>query len=724
MILDPDQCYRALRTHDARFDGRFFVGVGTTGIYCRPVCTAKTPLERNCRFFPSAAAAEGEGFRPCLRCRPELAPGYAIGRRQPAPRPVRGRADRGRAAGGGEPRGPRRHAGRHRPPPAPRLPAGVRRLARGLRADAAPAARQAPAHRHRAARPRRGDGERLREPAPLQRPLPHPLPHDAGRAAQGGPGARRGGPARLRPRPTARPTTGPPCWPSSSGARIAGVEAVDGRRYRRTIRLERAGKAHAGWIEVAPSPRKSALRVTASASLAGAVPALLARVKPLLDLASRPDEIAAALGPLAEAHPGLRLPGAVDGFEVAVRAILGQQVTVAAATTIAGRFAGAFGERDRHAARGTRPSLPDGRAHRGDGAAGHRRPGHHRLARPRHRGARARSRSRRAAARALRAGRARRWRPSSASPASGPWTAQYIAMRALAWPDAFPHPDVAVLKAMGETNGRRALARAEAWRPWRSYAVLHLWKSLERAAARNPSGGNHDPLRPTQDPARHRSSPSPRAVSSPAFISTAAGTRRRSRPSGARTRTRPRLRECAEQLADYFAGKRQCFDLPVAPRGTPFQQRVWREIAKVPFGETITYAELAARAGSPGSARAAGAATGRNPLAIVVPCHRIVGTDGALTGYAGGLPRKEKLLAARRRPRGRRRLRPADLAAHGDARRPLGRLVPLHALLRPARRRRMGRGRQDPRRRAGARGLHPRSRGAASRWPATGAATW
>lgn len=105
------------------------------------------------------------------------------------------------------------------------------------------------------------------------------------------------------------------------------------------------------------------------------------------------------------------------------------------------------------------------------------------------------------------------------------------------------------------------------------------------------------------------------------------------------------LRECAEQLADYFAGKRQCFDLPVAPRGTPFQERVWREIAKVPFGETITYAELAARAGSPGSARAAGAATGRNPLAIVVPCHRIVGTGGALTGYAGGLPRKERLLA-------------------------------------------------------------------------------
>ena len=104
------------------------------------------------------------------------------------------------------------------------------------------------------------------------------------------------------------------------------------------------------------------------------------------------------------------------------------------------------------------------------------------------------------------------------------------------------------------------------------------------------------------------------------------------------------LAECARQLADFFAGKRQCFDLPIAPQGTPFQQRVWREIAAIPFGETITYAELARRAGAPGSARAAGAATGRNPLSIVVPCHRVVGSTGGLTGYAGGLERKTRLL--------------------------------------------------------------------------------
>jgi methylated-DNA-[protein]-cysteine S-methyltransferase len=105
------------------------------------------------------------------------------------------------------------------------------------------------------------------------------------------------------------------------------------------------------------------------------------------------------------------------------------------------------------------------------------------------------------------------------------------------------------------------------------------------------------------------------------------------------------LRDCIAQLAAYFAGTRRTFDLPLAARGTPFQQRVWRAIANVPFGESISYTELATRAGSPGSARAAGAATGRNPLAIVVPCHRIVGTGGALTGYAGGVHRKQRLLA-------------------------------------------------------------------------------
>ena len=102
--------------------------------------------------------------------------------------------------------------------------------------------------------------------------------------------------------------------------------------------------------------------------------------------------------------------------------------------------------------------------------------------------------------------------------------------------------------------------------------------------------------------------------------------------------------ECRRQLGEYLEGARKSFDLPLAPEGSEFQRRVWIEIARIPYGETVTYAELAARAGAPGSARAAGAATGRNPLSIVVPCHRVVGSDGSLTGYAGGVPRKKRLL--------------------------------------------------------------------------------
>lgn len=107
----------------------------------------------------------------------------------------------------------------------------------------------------------------------------------------------------------------------------------------------------------------------------------------------------------------------------------------------------------------------------------------------------------------------------------------------------------------------------------------------------------------------------------------------------------PLLLECARQVSEYFAGRRRTFDLPLAPNGTEFQRRVWAQIARIPYGETIAYAELARRSGAAGSARAAGAATGRNPIAIVVPCHRVVGSSGALTGYAGGVDRKARLLA-------------------------------------------------------------------------------
>jgi AraC family transcriptional regulator of adaptative response / DNA-3-methyladenine glycosylase II len=259
---------------------------------------------------------------------------------------------------------------------------------------------------------------------------------------------------------------------------IAGVEAAESACYRRTVCVPVDGKEHRGWIEVAMSPKKPALRVTVSASLAKALPPVLSRVKLLMDLACHPAEIAQALGALARRHPGLRVPGAFDSFEVAVRAILGQQVTVAAARTVASRFAAAFGEpiETPFAAlttvfptAGRIAELPYGRIAR-IGMPG------------------ARARTVLALARAV-ANEDLVLTPNAdiettldrlrALPGVGEWTAQYIAMRTLAWPDAFPHTDLGVMKALGETNARRVLSAGDAWRPWRAYAVMHLWQSLE-----------------------------------------------------------------------------------------------------------------------------------------------------------------------------------------------------------------------------------------------------
>ncbi len=256
---------------------------------------------------------------------------------------------------------------------------------------------------------------------------------------------------------------------------VGGVEAVEGRRYQRAV----AWKNHRGWIMAEPSGGKHTLSLTLSSSLALAVLPILTRFKRLFDLNAEPRQIAAHLGPLAEAHPGLRVPGAFDGFETAVRAILGQQVSVRAAATLAGRFATAFGEpiQTPHAALTRLPPTAQriAAAEASDiMALGITR---------------ARAHSILSLARAVSKG-AFSLEPGpdveetiaglKTLPGIGDWTAQYIAMRALCWPDAFPAADLGIYKALGETNPKRVLALAEAWRPWRSYAVMHLWKSLEK----------------------------------------------------------------------------------------------------------------------------------------------------------------------------------------------------------------------------------------------------
>jgi len=478
MTLDAATCYRALRARDARFDGRFFVAVSSTHIYCRPVCTVKPPRRENCRFYPSAAAAESAGYRPCLRCRPELAPGNASV--DATTRVAQAAAslieDRALEAQGMESVASRlgitdRHLRRAFGAEfgvSPIEYAQTQRLllAKRLLTDTALSVTEVAFASGFGSLRRFNALFRTRyrlQPGQLRR-------HTRAAAAPAADALH----FELAYRP-------PYDWPAVSAflqvRAVAGVESVDEGRYRRTVRIVQDGRDHLGWIEVLPSTKKAALRVVVSASLARVLPPVLSRVKALMDLACNPTAVARALGGLARPRPGMRVPGAFDGFEVAVRAILGQQVTVAAARTLAGRLAAALGDplETPHAALTT--VFPT--------AVRVAAAGESRIARLGMPGARARTIL--ALARAVADGglvlmpnadidaTLERLR---ALPGVGEWTAQYIAMRALAWPDAFPHTDYGVMKALETKDARRALAAAESWRPWRAYAVMHLWNSL------------------------------------------------------------------------------------------------------------------------------------------------------------------------------------------------------------------------------------------------------
>jgi AraC family transcriptional regulator, regulatory protein of adaptative response / DNA-3-methyladenine glycosylase II len=476
--LDPRVCEQARLSRDPRFDGRFFTAVTSTGIYCRPVCPAPPPRRENIRYFTNAPAAEAAGFRPCLRCRPELAPENGSWRRGDAivaralalieagvlaERPLGELADMLHV---GE-----RHLRRLFVAylgAAPSQVHGTRRLlfAKKLLTETAlPVTEVALAAGF-------GSVRRFNDAfLAAYRMAPRELRKREGRAAGD----------TLMLRLSYRPPYDLPALLDFLGGRaLPGVEAVDGRAYLRAI-----GSADApGWLRVSAWPgREPALRL----ELHGVPPARLletvSRVRRMFDLDADPHAIANALGgdprlgALLRRRPGLRLPSGWDGFEIAVRAVLGQQVSVGAARTLAGRIAERFGA-----------MLPQGFA------PGLERlfPGPEALANaelteiglPRARAATIREISR-----AVLDGRVdfrpertlaefvARW---TALPGIGPWTAHYVALRAVAHPDAFPADDL-VLKRALDCGAREAEAAAEAWRPWRAYAVIHLWREAALA---------------------------------------------------------------------------------------------------------------------------------------------------------------------------------------------------------------------------------------------------
>jgi AraC family transcriptional regulator of adaptative response / DNA-3-methyladenine glycosylase II len=261
-----------------------------------------------------------------------------------------------------------------------------------------------------------------------------------------------------------------------AGRCTAGVEQVEGGAYRRTVRL--GGRR--GWLSVTGEPARPGLRVSFSPSLATLRRPLAARLRALFDLDADPAAVAAALGrhrvlaPSVRRNPGLRVNGAFDAFEAAVRVVLGQQVSVRAATTVAGRLAAALGEPVETPFPGLDRLSPTAEAVTAAGEDS--------IARVGMPGARARTLL--ALAAAITSGALVLERGSDpdlvrermlALPGVGPWTANLVAMRALGAPDAFPAGDLGVLRALGVKTAREAEARAEAWRPWRAYAAMHLW---------------------------------------------------------------------------------------------------------------------------------------------------------------------------------------------------------------------------------------------------------
>jgi AraC family transcriptional regulator, regulatory protein of adaptative response / DNA-3-methyladenine glycosylase II len=475
MSLNRDQCYQAIMTRDPRFDGHFFVAVKSTRIYCRPICRSKRPALEMCEFFQHAAAAEVAGYRPCLRCRPELAPGQA-----PADS-----ADRLTMAALKQ-----IESGSLRDQSVSHLAASLgvsdRHLRRVLLANLGVTPIQlAQTHKLLLAKQLLTDTtlpiidvafasgfSSLRRFNALFRqryPFAPKVLRQKNRS-------RRDDVASCVCRLFYRP---PFDWGSLlaffSRRIFAGVEQIDGDRYRRTVGIG----SHQGWISVENDPAQSALCVEVSNSLLPVLMQVLARLRRLFDLEATPQHIVTHLGALAEDHPGLRIPGAFEGFEMAVRAILGQQISVKAATTLAGRFASRFGDPMVTPFPGLTHLAPTAPVLAAATMNDLTRLG---ITQPR-------ARSILAMAQAVASGSIaldvavsidRVLARLKELPGIGDWTAHYFAMRVFGWPDAFPYSDLGILKALKTKNPRQALAMAESWRPWRAYAAMHLWKSLEK----------------------------------------------------------------------------------------------------------------------------------------------------------------------------------------------------------------------------------------------------
>ena len=478
--------YAAFMANDARFDGRFFVGISSTGIYCRPICRTRKPKPENCTFYATAAEAEQAGYRPCLLCRPELAPGTSIA---DATANLVYRAARMLEENCGTGQSLTELAGRlgctdrhlrrvfmaeYNVPPVQYLQTCRLLLAKNLLTDTNLSILEVAMAAGFGSLRRFNDVFKKQyhlAPTSLRKSLSEDRIYNGNITLALG----------YRP---------PYHWEEMlnflAGRAITGVEVVKDGEYMRTVCLENSeGKPLYGWVRVRHKPKKNALSVTVSETLLPVLPQVLARIRHLFDLYCDPVGVYETLRVMNDIRPnlcilGTRVPGCFNTFEMAVRAVLGQQISVKAASTLAARIVKTYGTPIQTGIEGLSHIFPspedivalgeDITAHFGVlGVTSARSNTIYELAR---------ALVQKEIDFDLCAQPEEEMKKLMNIRGIGSWTAQYIAMRTMGWPDAFLETDAGVKKALPDYSPKELLKMAEAWRPWRSYATVNLWNTL------------------------------------------------------------------------------------------------------------------------------------------------------------------------------------------------------------------------------------------------------